>query len=261
MLTLLAAAAAVKLSYSFPVDVKRAYDVQTIFDGFIPILGGNEGKLEVNLVVSAKGLKPQEDGTAQVLGTLDDIKVIFNGAPLTFVTIDSAKDYFPPTTISITPFGATLKTNAPDLQLPVKLPGLDIKRFPDITYLPLQLPEDGAEVGKPYTFKKAFGDSDVNYTVTPTSITDDAVEMSLSLVQSYETLENEGLEVVKDKKEAVSQVKTDMAGKGTATFDRHLGVFTKVNVVADATGTVTDIKSKKTSERKLKTTLNIKLKK
>jgi hypothetical protein len=260
MLTLLAAASLVKLAYSFPVDVKRIYDVKTVFEGFIPILGGHEGKIEVNLVVTAQGVKPAEDGAAQVLSTLDDIKVIYNGAPLPFVTIDNAKDYFPPTTISMTPFGATLKTNAPDVSLPVKLPGLDIKRFPDITYLPLQLPEGEASEGTAYSFKKAFGDSDVSYTVTPTKIGDDAVEMNISLSQTYEVLENEGKEVVKDVKDAVARVKTDMSGKGTATFDRKLGVFKIVNVTADADSTVTDLETKKASKRKVKSTLTIKLK-
>lgn len=261
MLTLLAAAAALKLAYSFPPDVKRVYEVQTIFEGYIPILGGHDGKVEVNLVVTAKGLKPAEDGNPQILGTLDDIKVIFNGAPLTFVTIDNAKDYFPPTTITATPLGATLKTDALDTKIPVKLPGLDSKRFPDITYLPLQLPPDGAEVGRAYTFKKAFGDSDVTYVVTPTKVSDGEVEMDIALSQSYEVLENEGKEVVKDEKEAVARVKTEVAGKGTATFNPKLGAFTALTVKADANSTVSDLQTKKQSERKLKTTLAIKLRK
>jgi hypothetical protein len=261
MLTLLAAITAVKLSYSFPIDVKRTYEVQTVFNGFIPLFGGRDGKVQVDLVVTAKGLNPATDGAAQVLSTLDDIHVALDGEPLTIVTLAMTKDYFPPTTISMSPYGATLKTDAPNLQLPVKLPGLDIKRFPDITYLPLQLPEAGAEIGKPYSFKRAFGDSDVNYTVMPTKVTDDTVEMDVALSQTYEVLEDEGKSVVKDPKDAVAKVKTDLAGKGTATFDRRLGVFAAVNIKADANSTVTDIATKKQSERKLQTTLAIKLRK
>jgi hypothetical protein len=261
MLALLVASTAIKLAYSFPVDVKRTYDVKTTFEGFIPILGGHEGKVEVEMAVSATGLKAETDGTARVLSTLDDIKVIYNGAPLPFVTIDNAKDYFPPTTITMTRFGATLKTNAPDIELPMKLPGLDIKRFPDITYLPLQLPDGDAEVDAPYTFKKPFGGSDITYTVTPTKITDDMVEMKVSLVQTYEVLENEGKEVVKDPKDAVASVKTSMTGKGLVTFDRHLGVFSIVNVEADASSDVTELETKKISQRKLHSVLTIKLRK
>jgi hypothetical protein len=261
MLTLLAAATLVKLAYSFPVEVKRVYDVKTVFEGYIPILGGHEGKIEVNLVVTAQGLKPAADGAAQVLSTLDDIKVIYNGAPLPFVTLDNAKEYFPPTTISMSPFGATIKTNAPDVQAPVKLPGLDVKRFPDITYLPLQLPEGEAAEGKAYTFKRTFGDSDITYTVTPTKIGDETVEMTVAVSQTYEVLEDEGKEVVKSEKDAVARVRTDMSGTGTATFDRKLGVFKIVNVTANADSAVVDIETKKlSSTRKVKSTLTIKLK-
>lgn len=256
MLALLAVATAVKLSYSFPVDVKRSFDVQTVFDGFIPLLGGREGKVEVDLVVSAIGQKPADDGNSQVLSTLDDIKVLLDGSPLQIVTLAMTKDYFPPTTISMTPYGQTLKTNAPNLQLPVKLPGLDIKRFPDITYLPLQLPEEGAEIGKTYTFKRAFGDSDITYSATPKKITDDSVEMDLTVAQNYTVLENEGKEVVKEEKDAISSVATVMSGTGTAIFDRKLGAFNVVKVSANADSTVTDLATKKVSQRKLKFTLS-----
>lgn len=262
MLALLAAVTAVNLTYSFPVDVKRVYDVKTTFQGFIPILGGQENaKVDVILVVSAKGLAPATDGMPQVYSTLDDIKVLVGDAPLPIVTLESAQKFFPPTTITINPFGATLKTDAKETDIPVKLPGLDSKRFPDITYLPLQLPEQGAEEGKAYTFKKDFGDSDVTYTVTPTKVSDDSVEMDVVLVQTYEVLETEGLEITKNEKDAYARVKTDMKGSGKATFDRKLGVFASVNISADAISKVVELKSKKTSERKLKSILNIKLRK
>lgn len=261
MLSLLAAATVVKLAYSFPPDLKRTYDVRSVFDGFIPLFGGKQAKVEVDLVVSAKGLKPADDGNPQVLSTLEDIKVLLDDAPLSMITLDTTKDYFPPTTISVSPYGATLKTNAPDLQLPVKLPGLDIKRFPDITYLPLQLPESGIEVGKAYTFNRAFGTSDIVYSVTPTKMTDDTVEMDVALTQVYEVLEDESKQVVKDKKDAVANVKTDMSGKGTAIFDRKVGAFSALDVVSEADSKVTDLSTNKQSERKLKTTLSIKLRK
>lgn len=259
MLALIAAVSVVKLAYSFPADVKRVYDIKTTFQGFIPILGGHEGKVDVDLVVTAKGLAPTDNGSPQVLSTLDDIKVAVDDAPLPIVTLESAQEFFPPTTVSINPFGATLKTDAKETDIPVKLPGLDSKRFPDITYLPLQLPEAGAEVGKPYTFKKAFGSSDIDYTVTPTKISEDSVEMTVALTQSYEVMENEGLEVVKDPKDAYANVKTEMNGSGSATFDRKLGVFRTVKITGDAVSKVVTIEKKKTSERKLKSILSIKL--
>lgn len=261
MLTLLAAATVVKLAYSFPVDVKRTYDVKSVFEGYIPLMSGVEGKVEVNLVVTAKGVKPAADGNPQVLSTLDDIKVLLNGEVLGIVTMKMVEPYFPPTTISMSPIGETLKTDAPNVSLPVKLPGLDIKRFPDITYLPVQLPADGVEEGKAYTFKRAFGDSDMTYTATPTKVTDDTVELAISIAQNYEVLEADSKEIVKDEKDAVNRVKTTMTGKGTATFDRHLGVFTVVSIDSDAVSTVTDLETKKGSTRDLKFKQDIKLRK
>ncbi|HTQ10609.1 MAG TPA: hypothetical protein VMI31_11095 [Fimbriimonadaceae bacterium] len=261
MLTLLAAAAAVKLAYSFPAGTSRTYDVAVIFDGYVPLFGGNQGKVEADLVVTAKGLAAAADGSPQVLSSLDDIHVLLDGNPLNVVTKESAVAFFPPTTISMTPLGETLKTNAPDSTLPVKLPGLDIKRFPDITYIPLQLPPDGAEVGKPYTFKRKFGDSDIDYTVTPTKVGDAGVDMDVALKQSYTVFETDGKDVTTERKDAASEVKTDWAGKGTATFDPNLGAFTAVRVDANAHSIVTDLTTKQQSTRDLKTTLTIKLRK
>ncbi|HWA81808.1 MAG TPA: hypothetical protein VG820_00130 [Fimbriimonadaceae bacterium] len=261
MLSLLAAATVVKLAYSFPLDVKRTYDVKTSFEGYIPLLSGVEGKVEVNLVMTAQGVKADAEGNAQVLGTLDDIKVLLNGEVMSLVTLDMVKPYFPPTTVSISPVGETLKTNAPDLPFPVKLPGLDIKRIPDITYLPVQLPTDGAEAGKSYTFKRVFGDSDMAYTATPTKVTDDTVELAVTVAQNYDVLESDSNEIVKDVKDAANKVATTLTGKGTATFDRHLGVFTNVSIDSEAHSIVTDLETKKDSTRDLKIKQEVKLRK
>jgi len=261
MLALLAAAVAVKLAYSFPAGVTRTYDVAVVFDGYVPLFGGNQGKVEADLVVSAKGLPPATDGSAQVLSSLEDIHVLLDGSPLNVVTKDSAVAFFPPTTITMTPLGETLKTNAPDNTLPVKLPGLDIKRFPDITYIPLQFPPDGVEVGKAYAFKRRFGDSDMTYTVTPSKVDDKEVDMDVSVTQSYTVLETDGKDVTTERKDAATEVKTDWAGSGTATFDPTLGAFTTVHVDASAHSVVTDLTTKQQSTRDLKTSLSIKLRK
>lgn len=254
----LLAATALTLAYRFPVDVPRIYDVRVAFDGFIPVLGGQTGKVEVDLAVEAKGLAPDPAGNPRVISDLKELSLIFNGAKMPF-NADNVKDYFPATTISMTPLGATLKTDAPSLDLPVKLPGLDVKRFPDITYIPLELPAEGVEVGKGYSFSKAFGDSVVSYTVTPRTVTEQAVEMDVKLAQSYDVLENEALEVVTNPKDAINSVHTDVTGAGRATFDRKEGVFSQVEVDASALSKVTDLESKKVSKRDLKTKLTIKL--
>ena len=39
------------------------------------------------------------------------------------------------------------ESDAPNVKLPVRLPGLDVKRFPDITYVPIQFPDRELKTG------------------------------------------------------------------------------------------------------------------
>jgi hypothetical protein len=256
MLNLLVAAALTPISYSFAVGRTVDYAVSVKFDGFVPILGGKDGVFEVDMNVAAQGALPDSEGRLRTVSELKDFKVTVNGAVLPLELV-SATEYFPKTTVSMSPFGAILATDAPDKKLPVRLPGLDIKRFPDITYLPIEFPAEGIESGKPFTFKKLFGDSMVTYEVTPTSITDDAVEMALKVDQHYEVLEDEHKNVVTDPKEADAKVDTDVAGDGTATFSRAQGIVTKLRISAVANSKVEDLATHQIGTRKLKTLLSI----
>lgn len=250
MFVLIAASAALQIAYAFPTARPAVFDVVASFDGFIPILGGQQGKAEVDLAISVQGLTPDPSGSPRVRSELTGFKLSFNGDAIPLELREATK-LFPMTTLTTTKFGRTTKTDAPNKVLPIRLPGLDPMRLPDTTFLPIEFPEDGIELGKPWTFKKSFGDSDATITVTPTSITDDAVQMDLALSQKTSNFEDESLQVVTVAAEAATQVDTQIEGKGTATFARRSGLFLKYRIDTVATGVITDLKTHAMSKRKL----------
>lgn len=257
MLSLLCALALVPVRYDFNPSTRLVYDVQVVFDGFIPILGGQEGVVSVTMGVAVEGLVKDSEGRAQAASEIKEFKLVFNDAALP-LGLDNVTNFFPRTTVSLSPEGKVLKTNAPDVQLPVRLPGLHVKRFPDITYLPLEFPTEGVEVGKSWTYSKSFGDADVVYTVTATKIEGDTLSMDVSLAQEYTVLEDEAKNVV-EAKDAVATVVTKLTGKGTAEFDLRKGAVRRLQIDADAASTVVDLQTKEKSQRQLKTTLKVRL--
>ena len=162
MLSLIASAALIPVAYTLPPAKPATYSVQVSFDGYMPVLGGQEGTAQADLEFSVQGLAPDSQGNPQASTELQGLKFAFNGANLP-LDIEKAKAYFPKTTLSITPQGKVLKTDAPNVSLPIRLPGLDIKRIPDLTFLPVEFPLNGIEAGGVWSFKKLFGDSEVDY--------------------------------------------------------------------------------------------------
>ena len=252
---MLALIALTPIAYNIP-SRPAPYKVEVHFNGYIPILGGMQGKVDLNVGITVKSADP-DNGNPRAVTDLTDLKIILNDATLPFGK-DEVEKYFP-NTVTMTPQGKVLKNDAPDLNLPVQLPGLDIKRFPDITFLPVEFPADGIEQGKPFSYSREFGNSAVNYTVTPTSIDDNQVSLDLKLNQDYTNQEDDARNVAKDPKDAVAEVKTHMQGTGKVVFDRHLGLVKSMHLDADAASVVTDLKTKATSSRDLKTSEDVAL--
>lgn len=257
MLSALAAAALIPIAYSFPAGSSNDYFVRVGFDGFLPLMGGREGKVQVDMTVSVQGLT-QPSGAPKASSDITAFKLLFNGSEFP-MALEGVKSYFPKTTIGLTPEGHVTSTDAPDTPLPVRLPGLDAKRFPDVTYVPIEFPVGGIEEGKSWTYKKPFGESEVTYTITPLHIDEKTVDLKVDLTQHYDTLEDSALAVVTDAAQASSQVSTDVAGHGTAVFDREKGLVRTLDLKADATSEVTDLKSKAKSTRKLSTSVDVSL--
>jgi hypothetical protein len=258
MLALLAVVT-LAVSYKFPTE-PMAYTLKADFKGYIPVLGGQENA-DVNVVMGFKvwGIDPEE-GNIRAVSDLTDVEIKFGGAPLPF-DIDSVRPYFPKNTISLTPEGKIVKSDAPDVSLPVRLPGLDVKRFPEISYLPVEFPVGGFEIGKSFEYKKAFGDSDVTYVVTPQKQEGSTLLLKVSMKQEYNTLEDEAKNLVTKDVDAFAKVKTLVSGEGVVEFDSEKGRVIRSKTVADATSTAVEIKSGATTKRELKTTVSVEAKK
>lgn len=257
MLPALAVTVLINVAYTLPVT-PITYRMKVDFAGYLPILGGQEdaeANVDMQFKVAAKDGKDAE-GNPQASSELTSFEVKFGGAPLPF-DVENAKSFFPKNTISFTVAGKILKNDAPDIALPVRLPGLDVKRIPDITYMPIEFPAGGIEVGKAFQYSKKFGDSEVAYTITPTKLDGSTLTLDVAMSQTYETLEDEAKNVVTKEVDGFSKVKTDVKGKGTVTFDTGRGLVTSSHIVADADSTAVEIKSKKSTSRKLKTTLDV----
>ena len=256
MLTLLAVIA---LSYKVPASPLE-YTMKVDFAGYIPVLGGQENAdCNVAMGFTVNSIAADGDGNPQAVFDLTAVDIKFGGAPLPF-DLDSVRPYFPKNTISHTPMGKILKTDAPDIQLPVRLPGLDVKRIPDITYMPIEFPAEGVEVGKSFEFKKKFGDSEVSYKVTPQKMEGSTLFLDLTMVQTYETMEDEAKNVTTKTEDAAAKVRTTVTGSGTVQFDTEKGIVKASKVVADAASAVSGMKGEDLGKRTLKTTVEVALK-
>lgn len=243
------------LAYAPLPGSRWALTVQVDFDGFLPILGGREAKVRVEMDVDLL-LDPKTPLTA--VSDILRLKALLNDKPLP-LDAKSTKSFFPKTTVKFSPQGEILKSDAPDTRLPVNLPGLDAKRFPDVSYLPIQFSSAPLEVGKTYEFDKVFNGSKVHYRVTPESISIETVQVKVELSQELSTYEDERANPVPEA-EAKVVVLTRLNGSGNGTFSRKSGLFQSFQVEAISTGEVKDKTGMKLKPRRLKTTLKIETK-
>jgi hypothetical protein len=173
--------------------------------------------------------------------------------------VDNIKEFFPKTTITVLPTGKVTKTDAPDKRLPVQLPGLDVKRFPEISFLPIELPDSPLEVGREWTFSRSFSGSPIEYRCKVASLEGDRATIEVTLEQTYTVLESETLELVDSESEAFRKVETHLTGGGTVIFDGSIGAATDVRLAGRAVSQVLDLKTKERSERTLTSELRVKL--
>lgn len=258
MTPLLLAFAFVPAGYGFGSGSKVSYDVEFSFDGFIPVLGGMEGQATAKMGVEVAGLAPDKTASQKASYELKQF-ALFVGEDEFPYSIDKIKPFFPKSNVWFSDQGKVIKTDAPKLDIPVRLPGIDPKRFADVSFLPVEFPSASIEEGQKWTYQKTFGDSPVNYEVTVKSVSDTVIELNLSLKQTYTVMEDEAKNVVKDEKDAVSRVESTVTGTGIAAFDRQKSLFTSVAINAESVSDVVDIRTKDKSQRKLKMTTKVKL--
>lgn len=251
MLAVLVAAAV----YQFPVNKTMNYALDVQFDGYVPVLGGIDGKIDVALKMAVVGMTPDKTAV-RLAADLTDAEIRLDGEKMPF-TVDNLKQFFPKNTIGATELGEIKENDAPDLKLPVRLPGLDVKRIPEISYMPIQFPADMAD-GKTFTYKKPFGDSDVEYEVTP-KFDGSTIHFAIKMKQSYAFMEDDAHNKIDEEKDAKFDVKTEVTGAGNIDFDSAKGRVISSKIVADANSVVTERGAGTKTERKLKTTLICKL--
>jgi hypothetical protein len=205
------------------------------------------------------GTKPDDKGNLQMVSEIRKAKIFFNDAELP-LGVENITNFFPKTTVSLDALGRVLKTNASTVNLPVKLPGLDAKRFPEITYLPIEFTEKPVELMGVWTFKRNFGGSDIIYNCAANKEAKDGVQpMVVTIAQSYETLEDEGSSVVTKPEDAVNRVVTEVNGTGELSYDLQRKLFKSFTVKSVAESTVVSIKSGEKSVRKLNTRISCEL--
>lgn len=247
----------VALAYAFSPSTKLNYDVDVQLDGFLPLMGGQEGQVGIKMMVAVTGGEPS-DGRLKSSSEIQSFEVAFNGAKLP-VGVDNVKEYFPKTTIEIEPTGKIVKSDAPDKKLPIRLPGLDVKHFPDVTYVPIELPAGDVEAGKTWTFSRDFGGAPIEYSCKAESESNGIWTIAVNLRQTYTVLESPTYEVVASEADASSVVKTTMTGEGKVMFSYLAGRVESAEMVNTAKSEVTDLKSKATKARTLVTKYKIKL--
>ncbi len=246
------ALAAVLFAYSFTTEPIR-YDVAVEFDGYLPVLGGKNGVAKVQMAVDVVAATPKNNALFGATSEIKDIAISLNNAKLP-VTVQAIQPFFPKTTIEFTPQGKITWNNAPDVQLPARLPGLDAKRFADISFMPIEFPTAGIEVNHEFSFNKRFGESDITYTVMPSEITTETINLSISVKQKYSSFEDDGRNLVKEEV-ATHRIDTVVDGHGKAVFLTQKGCLQSIEMIADSVSDVTNIESGEQSRRNLKTIL------
>lgn len=243
--------------YQIP-ETPVEYGVRINFDGYLPILGGIENKVKVDLGLEVKSLASKEE-RLQLRYSLKSFDLALrDGESDNFVSMkfpfEDAKEYFPDSKVTYTRKGNILETTAPDGKMPVRLPGLHSQHLPDVTFLLLQFPEKEVDENEKWTYTRRFGDSDVRYEVVYRGKEEKGERFDVELSQSYETLEDLNHNPVSTREKAEYLVKTTVKGSGVVYFSGLSGVISYAEIRAEAVSSVESLKGALEKSRKLVTT-------
>jgi hypothetical protein len=242
------------LVYGLMAGASATYQLNIAFDGWLPLLGGRDTKATILMEVKVAGL----EGTPTHLKAVSEIlafSMTVDGNQLPF-TASNVQRFFPKTTVAFEPNGRVIESDAPKLKLPVRMPGLDSQRFPEITYLPLELPKSRIEDGSVYEFERKFNDFPVRYRVTQDSSEAGIVQFKINLAQTGIRFEGaDGSDVPPEIPEA-TQFNFTVEGDGTASFDQSSKLFTRVDLVAKQV----EIRESDKQVRRLTTTFTLRRK-
>lgn len=243
--------------YAFVPGKGFDLDVSVRFDGYLPIFGGREAKVDVMFLVGVEGAEPKDDAL-RATSEIREFKIELDGAPLP-LTVESIRDYFPRSTVTLTPFGRVVESDAGDRRLPIQLPGLDPGKLPQLTFLPLELPSVEAAPGMKWEFTRPFTGADMRFACEVVSVEGSLVRVKSTMRQSSSVLEGPTMQIVADEKDAASRVETELEGSGKGVFDRELGRWREFDVKAVARGKETNLRTRNVRERVLTTTVRTRL--
>ena len=252
-LTLLSAG----IVYQLAPGTVQNYAVNVRFSGYLPILGGRDANVQVKMGLTATGLPSEKPTELKSVSELNRFSVSMNDAELPF-TLSNVKTFFPKTTISFLPSGVVQSTDAPDITMPVRLPGLDAKRLPEISYLPLQLPESLNPNDPPFHFERTFGGGVVKYELTVSKLDEKFIDYSIQLSQDSVVFESSQHIEQPSATGSKWEVHRHLKGSGTAKFNREVALFDFVEVNALEESEVREILTDVRTRRQLNTKLEIK---
>lgn len=252
---------AVGFSYEFPKEPTH-YDVTTVFDGHIPVFGGIEANVRVKFGMTVNGIE-EETSLSVVeysllsteIGIFDDEKNEYSILPLGLMNV---KEYFPDSKVWFDAKGQIKRTTAPDVETPVRLPGLHTKHLADVTFLLIEFPEKQIEKDDTWKYKRKLGESEVEYEVTYIGKSEKGEEFSLTILEEFTGFEDINRNALKSKEGAYFEVKASSKGKGTLIFSGLKGIILESELTIDSVSTVLSIENKERSERKLRSSLKFK---
>ncbi|MBS1703340.1 MAG: hypothetical protein JST12_16885 [Armatimonadetes bacterium] len=243
------------IGYDFPVDSVTKFSVKVQFDGFIPLFGGRNGKADVDMVVQATSVAEKVPSLQAVNSEIVEMSATAFGAKLP-LNKNNIGEFFPSAVATFDRTGLVKTNGAGKVDMPVKLPGLDSTKLPEISYLPVVLNPLAISSRTAYSFDRTFNDVPMHYKVTPGAVKDGKQDFDIEIEQKTAGFEDlYGNPVVEEA--AKVKLTTDLKGTGKATFDLAKRMFDKVAMETNAATEATTIKTGKTTNRNLKTTLTI----
>jgi len=255
MLALLAIGSVFGYSFgSAPVS----YRVEVGFDGYIPVLGGIEQPLKVEMTLRVEERAASEPEQRRAMSEITQFRLsVYDSETKSFspfpIGLEAVREYFPTTTTTFSSRGRIIATDAVNRDVPFQLPGLHPQHLADMTFLLLEFPDVPLEKGALWTYRRKFGDSEVVYTVTYSGAEEAGEAFNLALKQEYQGFEDENRNPV-GKERAKTIVKTRVTGAGKVWFSAPTGRITRATVNAEGVSDVLSMDGAPQSKRTLKTT-------
>lgn len=235
-----------------------SYRVEVGFNGYIPVLGGIEQPLKVDMTLRVEERDASEPELKRALSEITQFRLsVYDSQTKSFspfpIGLDAVREYFPTTTTTFTRRGRIVATDAVNRDVPFQLPGLHPQHLADMTFLLIEFPDMPLEKGASWTYSRKFGDSVVLYTVTYTGTEEAGEAFNLVLKQEYEAFEDENRNPV-GKERAKAMVKTKVTGTGKVWFSAPTGRIQRAAVNAEGVSDVLSMDGVPQTKRTLKTT-------